>query len=389
MEEQPTIHHLKDISYYEDLYDRLTVDRCRRSEATVIKAYNNAKQRDLSEIDPEVEDPQFELYKVFGLAHWFATEWVAGECWEERQATINEWMERDKIRDDQIESAQLKHTPLCKHCHSSKLRVISKDLMQRLDDKEEALFLFECLDCQKRTAMWHDGRPWEKRKTPCPDCNSAMEDSDRRGGEECIITTYTCPSCKHSYEDALDLKEEPKKAPDPDYEKDKARFCFDDKRGQEFLKAKQQTIQATELMREMKERVDNKDLYDKVANIQKPTVHEVEQRLIKTTEAKGYAKFSLDNPTDDRYSAAAFSVRDAKSDRGKDESVSTLEKLIKHELKDSNWRLMSDGVNYRVGMLTGRLRIYEAEEDLIKLVSAREGKDNREIPKNKQKDAGQ
>lgn len=43
-------------------------------------------------------------------------------------------------------------------------------------------------------------------------------------------------------------------------------------------------------------------------------------------------------------------------------------KLIKTALSDTNWRLMSDGVSYRLGMLEGRLRAYEREEDLLKLV---------------------
>lgn len=29
---------------------------------------------------------------------------------------------------------------------------------------------------------------------------------------------------------------------------------------------------------------------------------------------------------------------------------------------------MSDGVSYRVGILTGRLRAYERDEDLLKLI---------------------
>lgn len=45
-----------------------------------------------------------------------------------------------------------------------------------------------------------------------------------------------------------------------------------------------------------------------------------------------------------------------------------LQKIMKSSLKDANWRLMSDGVSYRLGILTSRLRAYEKEEDLLKLV---------------------
>jgi hypothetical protein len=49
-------------------------------------------------------------------------------------------------------------------------------------------------------------------------------------------------------------------------------------------------------------------------------------------------------------------------------SKRTLKKLVDAALKDTNWRLMSDGISYRLGYLSGRLRAYEREEDLKDLV---------------------
>ncbi|HET7320221.1 MAG TPA: hypothetical protein VFI84_01380, partial [Candidatus Saccharimonadales bacterium] len=46
----------------------------------------------------------------------------------------------------------------------------------------------------------------------------------------------------------------------------------------------------------------------------------------------------------------------------------TLKKTIQKALTDTNWRLMSDGISYRLGYLNGRLRAYEKEEDLVELV---------------------
>lgn len=63
-----------------------------------------------------------------------------------------------------------------------------------------------------------------------------------------------------------------------------------------------------------------------------------------------------------------FTVYEKKADREEYDSKKTLEKLIKEALADTNWRLMSDSVSYRLGMLEGRLRAYEREEDLLKLV---------------------
>ena len=62
-----------------------------------------------------------------------------------------------------------------------------------------------------------------------------------------------------------------------------------------------------------------------------------------------------------------FSIHDAK-ERSESQSMGDLKKAITKNLQGTNWRLMSDGVDYRLGMLSGRLRGYEREEDLLELV---------------------
>jgi hypothetical protein len=51
-----------------------------------------------------------------------------------------------------------------------------------------------------------------------------------------------------------------------------------------------------------------------------------------------------------------------------DDSRTHLKKLITTALADTNWRLMSEGVRHRLGYLSGRLRAYESEDELRKLV---------------------
>ena len=63
-----------------------------------------------------------------------------------------------------------------------------------------------------------------------------------------------------------------------------------------------------------------------------------------------------------------FSCLDSKSDRNDYDSRKTLKKLVDSALEDTNWRLMSDGISYRLGYLNGRVKAYEGEEDLKKLV---------------------
>jgi len=58
----------------------------------------------------------------------------------------------------------------------------------------------------------------------------------------------------------------------------------------------------------------------------------------------------------------------AKTKRQEYDSKNNLKKLIKKILEKTNWRLMSEGIDYRLGYLSGKLKGYENEEDLIKIV---------------------
>lgn len=68
----------------------------------------------------------------------------------------------------------------------------------------------------------------------------------------------------------------------------------------------------------------------------------------------------------------AFTVQDTDSSRKDRISASELEKLITNALKDTNWRLVSNSVIYRLGYLKGQLKGYESEEDMLKLAGKRE-----------------
>jgi len=62
-----------------------------------------------------------------------------------------------------------------------------------------------------------------------------------------------------------------------------------------------------------------------------------------------------------------FSIEEMETEN---ERVNTqkLKKFLQKNLEETNWRLMSDGVSYRLGMMSGRIRIYEDQDDLAKLI---------------------
>lgn len=90
--------------------------------------------------------------------------------------------------------------------------------------------------------------------------------------------------------------------------------------------------------------------------------------LSSSLEKTGYIELHLDKPEMGKDAYIGFSCLDSKSDRGDYDSRKTLKKLVDEALEETNWRLMSDGISYRLGYLNGRVKAYEGEEDLKNLV---------------------
>jgi predicted RNA-binding Zn-ribbon protein involved in translation (DUF1610 family) len=220
---------------------------------------------------------------------------------------------------------------------------------------------------EKNSAYWEDGVEWERRHTYCPKCKAIMDEKSTTRSKV-ITTTYTCPACGHSYKDRLDLKPE-KEVIDPDLEKDKDFYCLrNEKVRNEFRDMRYRMEEMARLGKELKEKEDNKHIYDAMKEMKKPKIAELAPLLSPALEKAGYIEFHLDKPEMGKDIFIGFSCLDSKSDREDYDSRKTLKKLVDRALADTNWRLMTDGISYRLGYLNGRLRAYEREEDLKELI---------------------
>ena len=103
---------------------------------------------------------------------------------------------------------------------------------------------------------------------------------------------------------------------------------------------------------------------NKKPKIKELTVHQVETLLKKETLKEGYAKLSFGEPRMGRDVDIDFKIHD-KTDRTEYDSKKKLKKLLTKTLEWTNWKLMSDGINYRLGILTGRLKTLEKEQDFM------------------------
>lgn len=362
--------HLKERQYYENIYDRHTVEWARRDIVYYDNFHDEVKQN--LPKGEKIDKPG----NAFVL-NLFYMQVVGNDLlhrYEEREGDITEWMARDRAKDEQIAMARLTNEPTCRHCGKQGLRLTGKMLIHRGDhydsnEPEEVLFTLHCPHCEKNTAVWQDGTIWESKPTLCQKCQAVMTEKTTVT-KKATVFTYICPSCGHTYKDKLDFSKEKKEKPDPDYEKDRAHYCLHDEEFRERLfKMRHDFEEMARLGKEFKEKEDNKHIYDAIKEMKKPKIAELSTILAPVLEKVGYVEFHLDQPEMGKDVYVGFNCLDSKSDHDDYDSRKTLKKLVDRALEDTNWRLMSDGINYRLGYLNGRLRAYEREDDLKSLVA--------------------
>lgn len=359
------IVHLKEREYYEGVVDRITVEWGRRNTESYKKLHKK-----FFEIMPD--EPPNSHRAVFHLNFIYML-FVGNELvdrYDKRESDIREMMAKDEAKDQQVADARLATEPKCQHCNATGLRLTDKMLCNRdsFDKPEEVLFMLKCSECQKNSAVWSDGKHLEPRITACPKCHASMDKKDARKGK-IITTTYTCSSCGHSYKDKLDFTPKKEKV-DPDFEEDRSIYCLhDEKFLQELRDAKWRYEEMAKLGKEWKEKEENQHVYDAIAELKKPKIAELTSILQSKLEKAGYVEFGLDKPEVGKIVFVGFSCLDGKPDREDYESRKILQTTLRKVLSDTNWRLASDGITYRLGYLSGRLRAYEDEEDLKKLIT--------------------
>lgn len=354
--------HLKSQQYYINLYDRHTVERCR----DLIRIRASKPDREPALLNGE--KPPKELVETVSMA---ALEWMLmfekGNRYIHKEETIERWAADAREADDIYDSAKAPESIRCLTCRSA-VSVVHKDLWGGYKEPYRVLFMYECPNkCRPLRAFYNDGEEWKYRTEPCPKCGGRLNSEDKTTKEK-FITYYKCSSCTFTKTDELERTANRKEELDPNFDADRAKFCLSKEGGEKWRQELVNMEQMKKLVDEFKERDKNKEVYDKIAKLKKLTVIELEKLLIPALEKDNYVHLKLADPEIDKIVAVPFVVQDAKSGRDGRASEYDLKRLLKKMLEDTNWRLMSDGVSYRLGVLSGRLRGYESEDDLIKLI---------------------
>ena len=351
---------LKTSREYADRYDRQTIRECRWWDEHLVNL--DGLRKKLKSEGKETDEK--ELIRAANAFHNVHMYFLTGERYLKKEETISEWMRRDEQSDKFFESVTAPKNINCLTCGRLMFES-SRHNQQGFKDTDRVLFFFDCpLEHMPRRAFYDNGEEFKRKKPICPKCSTEVVEKDKSDDKKWVTVT-TCPNC--NYVDTSEI-ERTLETEDPHFEQDRARFCLDEKKGQEFISTKQSIEGLGRLMDEIKEREKNKDKYEAVAKLKKLKIVELEELLTPVLEKAEYIKFQLKSPEITKDVFVPFVVYEKKADREEYSSKKTLEKLIRKTLADTNWRLMTDGVSYRLGMLEGRLHGYEREEDLLKLV---------------------
>lgn len=351
------IKSLKDKQYYIDRYDKLTIDRCRRHIKSFDQISTNQKLG-------EVANGKI-LKPWTGVARDVSLHFVIGEAYLNKESTIKKWMLEDQQKDERLESAILPSGIKCQKCFIP-MDFECKHLHGIDDDK--VLFIFRCNKCRQGRGFFENGQEYLPAPSLCPKCKIELKDKVKRS-EDKIIHIETCPRCDYKDETVFNLSKK-NEVIDPEFEKDRARFCLSAEEGSKYYDGKIKLEAAVKMLEKFKEKEQNKELYDKLANMKKMTVPELQAYLSKEFENSNYKSLEFSSPEIEKDVFVNFTVQDCKSGRSSQESQYDLRKNIRKLLSDTNWRLVGDNVYYRLGVISGRFRGYDREEDLLKLIKA-------------------
>lgn len=363
--------YLKDEQYYIDRYDLLTIRGC----LDTIKLWREVYKKgiDAEEIKhiPK-EKREWDFKRLFGQ-NLYVEE---GERYRKKEETIKKWMDDDQIKQDKLDNTPVPNNIHCSDC-GNLMHCTFKDLQDFMNQPLRVLFFFECPNCKKRKGVYENGEERISKPEPCPKCGKDLKTTHSRKGEVITwTTTCTCGFSETTIDDFEKNRARWKKEEEEEkqlLEKYRSEFCFTDEEGQKYIKYIETVKYAHEILDEEKRKYDN-SVFQAAVQAKKLGGVELEKLLTEALEKHNYIKLTLDKPEMSQFLIVPFTVQDADSSRKELSSIDTLKKLIKDTLENTNWKLMSDGIHYRLGYLSGRLRGYEREEDLMELAGKRKQK---------------
>ncbi len=135
--------YLKDYSYYNDRYDRMTVESCRFTE----KYFFEDSDKQTKKLSKDQQK------WILNLMLYFKT----GDVYAKKPQTINKWIAVDRNRDEKFKKATEPRGITCKFCDQP-MEMFDKSLDVRIDNKPERIgFLYRCKECKVAKRIYDNG----------------------------------------------------------------------------------------------------------------------------------------------------------------------------------------------------------------------------------------
>lgn len=340
----------KDDQYYIDNYDRETIRILKNMEREAIEK----GERLMDNLD--------------SLKHLLIVDdqWRPDTMFYEKAVTraqlkddiIREWISEDEKCDRLVQQHRIPNRVKCNVCHSEMM--FNGNMFK--ENNSLILFVFKCPDGHKpQKVVYPNGDEHFIPNKKCLECGGEIEFSSIKK-EHIILCIDKCLDCGKEIVDEFDMGVFSEDAID---EKERQKYCTDFKNRKTLL---QSVIETSDVIKSITEAIKEQDLKEeyKIDQIEKPNIPQIELRLSKLTEELGYIKFQLGQPDMDRHIVVEFSLQDP-TERTDRESELLLMKSINENLFPTCWRLMSQGVSYRMGYITGKLKAYTDDEGLLKI----------------------
>lgn len=347
---------------YEDLYDLHTIEECIRMGSRSTKTPDSTAKRH------KITKEKAKVLKkgVTDLILYF----YKGDRYSKRTKLIDQWMDKDQNKQDFYDNSTEPSSIYCESC-GDPMFVIHKILEDYTNQEMQVMYMFECPECKKRDCFYEDGTKKHFEPDLCNECSHEIKRIYKDKGDV-HITISKCTSC--NFEEKREINSQKEKELRIKEEKSKklllrkyrSRYCLSEKEGSEFI-CDAENLKSLYAMMDKQDKQSVDPVYKAMKEIKKLSFVELEKLITEVAKEAKFIKLQFDKPEIEKYVIIPFSLQDADSKRPETHSVYDLQKLIRKALKKTNWRLMSEGITYRLGYLSGRLKGYETEDDLYKL----------------------
>jgi hypothetical protein len=330
--------------YYNDQYDRITIERLKELESQIREAQQkfNIETSNTDKIPTEAFARNM-VYLDTGVK--FA---------RDKKHTIDEWIRVDERKDRLISLSRIPTDVTCNTCGGP----MRFELHDFVNEDADLIFFFSCpKGHMPKKALYASGQERYLKRRQCSYCGGDLTSKTKKSKNKMTITD-TCRVCDNV--DVFEYDATPKKILAID-EAERKKYCTDFIGRRSF----DDDLKAIADFARIYEEQESKAKYD-FSKVQQLNIAQLEKTLTEQIEKAGFIKVLFDKPKTGRYLIVEFSAQDP-ADRDEKNSLKELKKIINTTLFTTNWRLRAPGIEYKLGFLNGQLKGCSLDEDLLKI----------------------